>query len=99
MTKLQIPPQNRFKTQAQIHQDIRDALQEFVTRFNSHHDEVVSQLDPKQAAQFSQWWNNLRTCLNQHADLHDQLALHLQNAGQSYYQLEGEITTTFTPKP
>lgn len=98
MTELEIPPQDRFATQAQIHLDIRDSLQEFVTRFNVHHDEIVSKLDLKQAAQFSQWWDNLRTCFNQHADLHDQLALHLQNAGQSYYQLEGNITTAFIPK-
>jgi hypothetical protein len=99
MPKLEIPPEDRFTTQAQIHLNIQAALQDFVTRFNVQHNDIVSKLDPKQAAQFSQWWDNLRTCVNQHADLHEQLALHLKNAGTTYYQLEGGITTSFTPKP
>ena len=99
MAKIVVPPGQRFAQQAQIHQDIQGTLQDFVTQFNVQHDEIVSKLDPKQAAQFTQWWNNLSKCIGQHADLHEQLALHLNNAGQSYYQLEGEITTSFTPKP
>jgi Ca2+-binding RTX toxin-like protein len=99
MAKIEVPPENRFGKQAQIHLDIQSALQDLVTHFNRQHDTIVSQLDPKQAAQYTQWWNNLSTCIGQHADLHEQLALHLKNAGQSYYQLDGEITTSFTPKP
>lgn len=98
MAKLEIPPVDRFGSQAQVHLNIQSALQDFVTQFQAQHDTIVSQLDPKQAAQFSQWWSNLRTCVSQHADLHEQLALHLKSAGQSYYQLDGEITTAFTPK-
>ena len=97
MAKLVVPPEQRFAQQAQVHLAIQSALQDFITQFNVHHDEIISKLDPKQAAQFTQWWNNLSTCVSQHADLHGQLALHLNNAGQSYYQLEGDITTTFTP--
>ncbi|HEU5374978.1 MAG TPA: hypothetical protein VFV38_06045 [Ktedonobacteraceae bacterium] len=97
MPEIEIPLQKRFTDQAQVHLDIQSTLQDFVTHFNTQHDEIVSKLDPKQAAQFSQWWDNLRTCVNQHADLHEQLALHLKNAGQAYYQLEGNIAATFTP--
>lgn len=98
MAKLTIPPVDRFQAQAQVHLNIQSALQDFVNQFQTQHDDIVSKLDPKQAAQFSQWWNNLSTCVSQHATLHEQLALHLQNAGQSYYQLDDEATTAFTPK-
>lgn len=99
MAKLEVPPVNRFAQQAQIHLDIQGALQDLVTQFNTQHDTIVSKLDPKQAAQYTQWWNNLSKCIGQHADLHEQLALHLNNAGQVYHQEDSNISTVFTPKP
>ncbi len=99
MAKIEIPPEHRFEAQAQIHLNIQSALQDFVTYFHVQHNDIVSKLDPKQAMHFTQWWDNLRLCVSQHADLHEHLALHLKNAGQSYYQLEGEISTSLTPKP
>lgn len=98
MTTIEVPPQDQFTTQAGIHFNIQNTLQDLITHFNTEHDNIVSKLDPKQAAQFSTWWGNLSKCLQQHADLHEQLGLHLKNAGASYYQLEGDIKTTFTPE-
>lgn len=97
MAQLVVPPEQRFTQQAKVHQDIQSALQDFITRFAVQHDEIVSKLDPRQAAQFTQWWNNLSACVSEHAALHEQLALHLTNAGQSYYQLDGNIAQTFEP--
>lgn len=98
MTDLKVPSEDRFTTQAQIHLDIQNALLNFLTHFNIQHDIIISKLDPKQTAQFSEWWNNLSKCLREHADLHEQLALHLKNAGITYYQTEDEVKALFMPK-
>ncbi len=99
MADIEVPSEDQFTKQANIHFNIQTTLQDLITHFNTEHDNIVSKLDPKQATQFSTWWSNLSKCLQQHADLHEQLGQHLKNAGSSYHQLEGDIKKTFTPKP
>ncbi|HEU5380489.1 MAG TPA: hypothetical protein VFV38_34120, partial [Ktedonobacteraceae bacterium] len=80
-----IPSEEEFETQAKLHDSIRDGLQTFVSNFDPRHNDIVSNLDKDQVALYTQWWNNLRSSLIAHANLHDQLGQRLRKAKEAYY--------------
>jgi hypothetical protein len=98
MSDIVIPPEEEFETQAKLHDSIRDSLHTFVSSFDPHHNTVIDHLDKDQIEHYTQWWQKLRKALLAHADAHDKLGQHLRTAKQSYYTLEGQLTTSMTPK-
>jgi uncharacterized protein YukE len=99
MTDLLIPSEEAFETQAQLHDSIRDSLQTFISAFDPKHNTIIDHLDPAQVEQYTQWWQNLRGALTQHASFQDNLAKLLRQAKEGYYTVDQQISTNLKPRP
>lgn len=94
MASLTVPEVDHFNQHAQLHYQVRDGINEFITDFDSHHETILSQLDSSQVEYYRTWWQNLKTYLSNQATLHDQLGKHLIAAGANYYTLDQNIATS-----
>ncbi len=93
---LVVPLKDQFDRQAGVHRQIRDSLYEVVSTFDIHYDTILSQLDSSQAGQiasYQEWWQTFKTCLLQHATLHDQFAQHLEISQQNYHENDSTPST------
>ena len=91
-----------FTSQAQKHRQMSDHTLQMLATYQVHHDNLVdstanSCMSDAMPAYF-EWWENFRTHLLKHADLHQQMARHLEKAIENYSENETHITHMFTPE-
>jgi hypothetical protein len=89
--KVVVPGQSAFDEQAKLHYKIRDHMKEMASSFDHQHEAILDKLDKDYVEHYSQWWQNLRTRLLQHADMHDQLGQHLTTAGQVWHEADKDV--------
>ncbi len=100
--KLLVKDTEHFTNQATLHRNVAEHTRQMVSKHQTFHDNLVA------AAQgtcmgdalndYIQWWEGFSTHLLGHADLHDQMAGHLETAVGDYQDADKNVGKSFTPQ-
>ncbi|MBV9616503.1 MAG: hypothetical protein JO031_13700 [Ktedonobacteraceae bacterium] len=91
-----------FTSQAQKHRQMADHTLTMLGTYQVHHDNLVDAMTnscmAEAMAPYIEWWETFRDHLLSHAELHQQMADHLEKAITNYSENETTLTRSFTPE-
>jgi uncharacterized protein YukE len=102
MAEIVVKNPDHFTSQAQKHRQMADHTLQMLGTYQAYHDNLVdvtanSCMGGAMAA-YIEWWESFRTHLLSHAELHQQMASHLEKAIENYGDNETNLTHSFKPE-
>lgn len=86
---------DHFTKQAQLHRDVADHTRQMVSKHKIFHDNLIdaakSSCMGDAIQNYTDWWNSFSTHLLNHADLHEQMAGHLDKTVNTFDDTDDNI--------
>jgi hypothetical protein len=88
-----------FLSQAQQHRNLADHSRQMLSQYEVLHNHMIDEVQSSGLAPglqpYLDWWESFRPSLLKHADLHDQMAVHLEQSAEGFDELDNNIAQEF----
>lgn len=100
--KFVVKTPEHFTNQAQKHRQMAEHTLQMLSSYQKHHDNLVATTTNSclgDAIQpYLDWWENFKAHLQSHADLHSQMANHLDKSINNYIDTDINVSHGFEQK-
>ncbi|GHO72401.1 hypothetical protein KSD_01720 [Ktedonobacter sp. SOSP1-85] len=88
-----------FLSQAQQHRNLADHTRQMLSQYLVHHNNFIEEIQSSHMASglqpYLDWWESFHTSLLNHADLHEQMAAHLEDTVSGFDEVDNNTAQTF----